>query len=383
MMKKSVLFALVVGLVIAVAMPVLAFTLEGAKGEKMYIGGLIVNDFGYWNRSKELTGTGSDQTQFISSVATYSQVRGSMEVGNTGMYWELGNGGSVTGGTGSGVGVNNYIETRKLYGWYKFGNCELRVGKDDRYVYTLSTASLLGMNNNFHVANLGWGAVYDSRNPQIRFTQNVSKQFGWQITLLQPNTYVDQTRTSYASLPAVAIKLNMNFGAISLYPAGLWQQVKWDKMPSGFDDNMTAWYVVLPVKVSMGGFTGIVQAGYGQNLNGVLALESAFHAYQRVNGAIKNATGLNGFVDLSYAFGPVAPHIYFGYDNAKNSDFYTSGDDNNTRTSYGIAINYTVTPNFYVVPEFTMYDYGKTPGVAGSPDIGKEWLGGLSFMFAF
>ena len=41
MMKKLGLLAFILGLVIAFAMPALAFTIEGAKGEKMYIGGTI------------------------------------------------------------------------------------------------------------------------------------------------------------------------------------------------------------------------------------------------------------------------------------------------------------------------------------------------------
>ena len=32
----------------------MAFTIDGAKGEKMYIGGTFMTDFGYWDRSKEL-----------------------------------------------------------------------------------------------------------------------------------------------------------------------------------------------------------------------------------------------------------------------------------------------------------------------------------------
>ena len=384
MMKKLALFALVVGLVIAFAMPVLAFTIEGAKGEKMYIGGLIQTDFGYWNRSKERTGSGDDNTQFITSVINSSRVRGSFEVGNVGGYWELGNGGEVTGPTGEGVGTTNYIETRKLYGWYKFGNCEFSAGKNDAYLFSLAAAPLMGLNNGLHVVGFGFGSVYDSRNPQIRFTQNVSKQFGYMITLLQPDTKVDQTRTSYATLPTAAVKLMMNFGAISLFPAGLIQQIKWDKMPSGYDDSMTSWIALLPVKVSMGGFTGTVQGGYGQNIQGMSITASAFHAYQRdAAGKIKNTRGLNGFLDLAYTFGPVTPHFYFGYDNAKNSDKWTVGDDSITRTMYGISVYYQMTPNFRVSPEFTMYDYGKIPGVASKPDIGKEWLGGLSFLFFF
>ena len=54
MMKKLGLLAFILGLVIAFAMPALAFTIEGAKGEKMYIGGTFMTDFGSWYRSKEL-----------------------------------------------------------------------------------------------------------------------------------------------------------------------------------------------------------------------------------------------------------------------------------------------------------------------------------------
>lgn len=383
MMKKLGLFALVMGLVMALALPAMAFTIEGAKGEKMYIGGYFQTDFGYWNRNKNLTGV-DDQTQFITSVINSSQVRGSFEVGNVGGYWELGNGGEVAGATGSGVGITNYIETRRLYGWYKFGNCEFRAGKDSGYIFTLAAAPLMGLNNDFHAVGFGFGAVYDTRNPQIRFTQEVSKQFGYRVTLLQPNVFVDQTRTSYATLPAVAVKLMMNFGVISLYPAGMIQQIRWDKIPSGYDDSMTSWIALLPVKVSMGGFTGTVQGGYGQNIQGMSGSAGPLHAYQRdATGKIKNTRALNGFVDLAYTFGQVTPHLYFGYDNAKNGDKWTAGDDNNTRMMYGISVYYQLTPNFRVSPEFTMYDYGKTPGVASKPDIGKEWLGGLSFLFYF
>ncbi len=377
------LLVLLPALVIAFALPAGAFTIDGAKGEKMYIGGFIKTDFGYWNRDKKLTGV-DDQTQFITSVTNNSRVRGSFEVGNVGGYWELGNGGEVTGTTGSGVGNTAYIETRKLFGWYKFGNCEIRAGKDDSYLYTINPFQNMGPNNNSHTGGYGWGGIYDTRNPQVRFTQNVSKAFGYALTLLQPNTFVDQTRTSYATLPAVAAKMTMNFGSVSLYPAGLYQQVKWDKMPGGFDDNMTTWFAILPVKVSAGGFTGLAQIGYGQNVNGALGTQSAFHLYLRdASGKVKNTTALNGFVDLAYAFGPVTPHIYFGYDKASNSDVWKTGDDNNTRTMVGIGINYKVADSFYVVPEFTMYDYGKKPNDAAKPDLGKEWLGGVQFQFVF
>ena len=89
---------------------------------------------------------------------------------------------------------------------------------------------------------------------------------------------------------------------------------------------------------------------------------------------------------MAYTFGPATPHLYFGYDNEKNSDIYgklPNSDDNNTRMMYGASINYMIAPQFYVIPEFTYYDYGKSPILANKPDIGKEWIGGVQFRFVF
>jgi len=142
---------------------------------------------------------------------------------------------------------------------------------------------------------------------------------------------------------------------------------------------------VLPVVVKAGAFTGTFQGMYGQNTGNVLALQSAYHNYQRApNGTIKNTQTLAGFFDLAFTAGPVTPHFYVGYDKAQNDDFY-GGDKYNNRMMYGVGVNWKVADNFYVVPEFTYYDYGKNPlvGVNNGKDLGKEWLGGVQFQFVF
>ena len=130
---------------------------------------------------------------------------------------------------------------------------------------------------------------------------------------------------------------------------------------------MTSWYGVLPVVVKVGGFTGTIQGGYGQNIPQTSSLWASSALQPITSGMlveqVKNTRYSNGFVDLAYTFGPATPHIYFGYDNAKNSDEWKVGDDNNTRLMYGASINYMITHNFFVIPEFTYYDYGKQPGV--------------------
>ena len=179
-----------------------------------------------------------------------------------------------------------------------------------------------------------------------------------------------------------AAKLRMNFGMVSLMPAAYLQYIKWNDLPGSVDDNMTSWGAVLPVVVKAGAFTGTFQAGWGLNMQSILGLQSAFHSYQRVNGAVKNTTGINGFFDLAFTAGAVTPHFYMGYDRAQNDDAYF-GDKYNDRLMAGVGVNWKITDNFYVVPEFTYYDYGKNVKLPNTPSLGKEWLGGVQFQFVF
>ncbi len=127
-MKKLTIFIVMIGVVIVLAMPALAFTIEGAKGEKMYIGGTFMTDFGLWNRSSELIAgkpgntSLSSRTEFIDNVPNNSTLHGTVEVGPTGMLWEF--------GMGENQNLKNvqtsYVETRLLYGWYNFGNCQIQ-----------------------------------------------------------------------------------------------------------------------------------------------------------------------------------------------------------------------------------------------------------------
>ena len=405
-MKKGLIFALVAVLAVAFAIPAFAFHVEGAKDSKFYFGGIALTDIGVWNRSKEFAGGwggNSDRTEFILSVPRHSRLRASVEQGSVGAFFELGMGRDLIaaheqGDAGSAAdkfGRNNYIETRKIYGWYKFGNCSIIAGKTDGSIWVAHPYQNLGFEHNNHVVGLGWGSVYDDRAAQVRFTQDFSKAFGWQISLIQPyvtdvnvpaptaaNPAATRNVDSYAQFPRVDVMFKMNFGPVSLMPGGSWQSVKFDNLPSGYDDSVQYWYVQLPVKVKAGAFAFTGQVGYGQNLI-VFPLQNSFHNYGRdAGGKVKNTTGLTAFADVAFTAGPVTPHFYIGYDKAENTDVYV-GDKYNTRMMYGVGVNWKIADNFYIVPEFTYYDYGKNARAAGNPDLGNEWLGGVQFQFVF
>jgi hypothetical protein len=50
---------------------------------------------------------------------------------------------------------------------------------------------------------------------------------------------------------------------------------------------------------------------------------------------------------------------------------------------YGVGVNWKIAESFYVVPEFTYYNYGKNLLNPQNPDLGTEWLGGVQFQFVF
>jgi hypothetical protein len=391
-MRKLGLCLLVLGLVVAFAIPAFAYTIEDGKGNKMMIGGTWMVDFGAWNKSKERTGLTSDNTQLMLNVPAHTSLRGFVESGNTGAFFEFGAGTAAA--VPAGTDASNFT-TRKMYGYYNFGNCNLLIGKNDGWLFSLVPQQRLGANI-LTVWDFGFGNFYDGRFTQIRFTQNVSKQFTYALSLVA-NQAVNTTwtasgattattRGSYAQIPTLAAKVSMNFGVVSLFPAAAWSQIKWDSLPGGYDDSATAYYAVLPVKVVAGPFTGLFQVGYGQNIGNMLnpGNENTYQVFQRLaNGQVKNTTAINGFVDLGWTIGPITPHVYFGYDNADNSDAWRTGDSNNRRLSYGAAVNYQISPNFMVSPELTFFDFGKAPNTAGSPDIGKDWMAGAQFVFAF
>jgi hypothetical protein len=406
-MRKLGVFLLVLGLVVAFAIPAFAWQQEDGKGGKFYLGGTWMTDFGWWDKSKERSGTNSEQTQFMMNIPAHTNFRGFVEVGGAGGFFELG----VGTGAGQVTGVeSSNVTIRKMYGYYNFGNCQFLAGKTDGWIWSLVPQQRLGANL-LTVWDFGFGNFYDGRFSQLRFTQNINKQFSYAISLVANQAATDtlvpagnktvtatdgsavtvpftaaKTSGSYAQFPVVAGKLTMNFGVVSLYPAAAWSRIKWDNLPGGWDGDLDSWYAVLPVKVVAGPFTGLFQFGYGQNFTTLLNPGNAnsFQTYKRTaSGLIKNTTGMNGFFDLGWTIGPVTPHFYAGFDQADNSDIYKNGDSYNRRYSIGGAVNYNVTANFMISPEFTWFDFGKTPGIANAPDIGKDWMAGIQFVFAF
>ena len=437
MMKKLGVLGLVIGLVMVFALPASAVTV-GDKNGSITIGGWFTLDTLYKGVDKNFqtyvaspTGGGKDKTMWVEDVPFWSFMYVMLNVGPFKGYAEIATsvsreynnyqgisysgstaGTSLNTGVGSSTNVADFLTDSRWYGAYTFGNCELQVGKNDGWLvssgYGVYPTSTLGYSAGAttHVALIGWGWQYDGKNANIRFKQDISKMFGYQIALVDTGTYGETwtptgatsatIRQSYASYPTIAAKIMLNFGPVALYPAAAYQHVTWDALPAGYTDNMTSWTVLLPLIAKFGPFTGTMQLSYGMNTGGptsgnvLMRGQNANTGYLRnASGGLLDTTNITGYFEAGFTFGPVTPHIWYSFDWAQNDKWknIATANDYYQRTTYGINAYYKVSNNFLIVPEVAFYDYGTNPGYSADSgykfDIGKEWLAGIHFRFNF
>ena len=260
MMKKLGMFAFVMALVVAFALPAFAYTVEGAKGERFTFGGQFITDFGWRNTDKayntfaDPTNGPGDRTEFFAVLSQSSALIGNLVVGDVSATWVIATQSSLQ---GSNLEVNaTSFQNQKdndiidvFYGSYTFGNSYVLAGKIGSTFTTWVSPAVMGYTGGTgtHINSIGYGAIYDNKFPQVRFGQNISKMFQYYVALVSPGTYISDptagatgTRLSYAQYPAIAAKVTLNFGSVIVIPGAMYQQVKWDALPAGWNDSFSS-----------------------------------------------------------------------------------------------------------------------------------------------
>jgi hypothetical protein len=444
MMKKLGMFALVMALVVAFALPAFAYTVEGAKGERFTMGGTLRYDFGYRNIDKDrstwvpdaMTPPGQDRTYFFNGISTSTSLYVSFTVGDISGYANIftyvspgyyhaysdnrvmgpttvNSAYSINNSSGSFKDQNNNAAFDLVYGTYKFGDMQLQAGRLPALTVVQVPNPGLGYltETGGHINAISYGYIYENKVPALRFTHYVNKMINYSFQLSMPSVFGEDANTaaapatgtpqtvnmpsnftlrdSYAQYPRIGGRIGINVGPASINPGFGYEQIKWDGLPAGWTDSMTAWFVRVPVRLTFGPFVALLEGLYGQNLGGrtsnqqtMVSSESADSMYKRnAAGTILDANSLNLWADFAYTIGPVTPHLYAGFATYYNDKAFTTGQKDTTRTFYGINAPYNITPNFRVVPEFSLYDLGKVQ--ANGAKLGVDWLLGVQFQFNF
>lgn len=370
-MRKFI--AIMMALVALVAFSSSAMAFESKLGAR------VLTDIGYLAQDEELTNSGSSKTDMFFKVQGWSYLRADFTSDDktTGMRAEFGMGNSTDGSTS--------IGTRHIYGWYKSGAMEVRIGNTSPFFGNI----LVGAGSAL-VGDKGWGGLegygftYTGRRPLVNFYYTAGQiQAGLGLS---SNTYTDDVQAAagdgvdaYFYWPRTDVFFKWANDSFGIAPAAFVVQTRWDGGEKNSDDTLLAWAVELPVSFTAGGFTAQAQIFYGVNgANEYVSFTD--NTAVGIGGVIEDTTQLGGFIKLAFATGPW--NFTGGVSYLKTENDTWEGFKNDSKDVYSayIGAHYQVNDHIKIYPELAYFNNGET---LDGENVGDEWMLGAQIRFTF
>jgi hypothetical protein len=380
-MKKLFILSLAAAFVVALSMPAWAWV--GA--DQVQFGARINQEIGWQSKSKEQTVNGEDdinRSYLKTNSNSYLRLKFMSKDKSQGAMVELGV------GSGSALGSNT-ISTRHAYGWYKVGNCTLTVGHTDNWVGNTFWGAQKLQAETHSGDILGWGKAWAPRRAQVQLKYAAGKMATLMFALARPAKDGTPTNAStagmdkYYQIPQLEVAVQLKGKTWAVIPSAVWYQARFDKTPSGYDDTVTSWGLILPFNVAFGAFSVMGEIHYGQNPNNIWSGYGEGTAYMKASGSVEDSKNVGGFLQLGYKVGKSTIHVGAGMESFTNDAWKSDAgykDDNVTRKMYWISVPTKIGQNLWLYPEFDYYDYDQN---LNDVDKGNEWVLGLLFRFLF
>lgn len=286
-------------------------------------------------------------------------------------------GGKIELGLGTGTGVS----VRHAYGTEKFNFGTVLVGQTENpyYLFSASVAKDDGVNN-------GYGALWDTRTPQIKLTLNN----GFYVAAMMPTTYSTSTTTALDTgatenyLPKMNVGYEGKAGNFA-YGAGVVgqtykQTVAYAAGPpvvAAANDTVTSLLGYFHGKLTAGAAAMQFNLGVGQNIGDMGFMNANATPTNRFT-AGKDTTTIEGYVQGSYTLSPMLGlNAGVGYVQDDNDSFLNK--DN--RMMMFVNTNITVAKGFVVTPELAYFD--QLDQAATNVKGDKEYLVGARWMMNF
>ena len=245
---------------------------------------------------------------------------------------------------------------------YKFDAGTLLVGQDYNKYWVPSARVFAGDD-----PNNGYGALYDGRQPQLRFTL----ANGIYVAAIKPA--VNGSSTLAIKLPKLNVGYdgaagNVKFGGGAAYQTYTDKTIKKDVSTYLLYAKLGAVFGPAEIRGNL---------GYGQNL-GNAGFTNTTNAANATNGMYsgatdKDATTISGYVQGSFTVSPsLKLNAIYGYTSSDRDDFKKADASSSTT----LNANITVAKNFTITPEITIIDNMKdSAGVKQAKDtfIGARW----------
>jgi len=256
---------------------------------------------------------------------------------------------------------------------------------------------------NFDNANIGFGCLYFSRNPQIRYTY-AGEAFTVKVAIEDNDPDVDLAPTAADYLaesftPMFQASVSFNpLENVSLTPSGFYQAYDLTGVAPGTSDvDIDSFGFALDgtvdfdiARISFEGWIGqnlgVAAAGFDSRPDGTI--DAGVPVPDLVGTDVEDVTSWGGFVQLTFRFEPAILNLGGGY---QQSDVEVKPgvgfEDDVTSAAYFINVLYNLTDNFYIQPEILYQDYGNAADPnefgAGDNDIGSDIFAGVHFQADF
>lgn len=253
--------------------------------------------------------------------------------------------GAVGGQFEVGTGVN----TRLLFGTYKFDGGQLLIGQT--YTpYTAFANQAYGADNGF----IGYGALYDGRQPQIK----VSFDNGFYVAGI---TNAGTAAGTDVTLPKLAVGYK---GAADSFSYGA--NIAYQTYEDAAEDDIMSYLASFNGKLDMNPATLSFNLAYGQN-----ATEFGISGTEVAVTATEDTTFMAGYAQVAFkANDNNTITAGVGYASEDNDDYAQKAE----RLSYFIQDSITLAPGFYVVPEISFFDdEDETGAKEKSFHVGAKW----------
>ena len=402
-MKKLFVIGMAVLLLVVFTMPAMA---------KVKVGGIIFTDFYYLDRDKnnaKMRGVGTGTDSFTNTTIQVPNItrlyaRWTNE-DNVGAYIEMSLGLAASGTVSGAYDLDNTAGLRHAYGWWDVNPMfQIMAGKSTSPFSVLNPSQLLGTRSgSVNIIGVGYGDFYSGRFAQVRGTFRFGKVARLEIALVDPNgtsIYKDygpwQTYTTNTKIPRIDIGVPIYLGPVHLYPSFLWQKRTVDNAtPVGMDNSIDTIVGSLGAKAGFGPFGVAAEVNYGQNWGNTMALIGSCRPAQ-ISGAflntasnqIENADTYSFWLDFSYKFGPITPHLMYGQMKTKTKAMNAANTglvDRDAKTQmFGLSVPISLAKSFSIRPEIMWYDDGDD-AISGqaSEDLGKYAIYGVQFQITF
>jgi len=310
-----------------------------------------------------------DDSDLVMPLGNFSRFGAKFQTGDISGHVELGLKGDA-----------EAVYHRLLYGKWDFGGGTLLVGQDYNPYTQISAqiapravgGNLTDLENYF----IGYGALWDSRQPQIR----LNMENGFYASLIQPEAEVDPAVDTDVTLPKICVGYKFDLEGVSLNPGFAYNTVEYEIDALDWSEDIDSYLLYVNGKTALGAADLKFSLHYGQNLGDFGLWNRGDTAYAHVDlatGDVEDSDCYGGYIQAAFKLDPATITIGYGYVQAEND---LAGDDADEQSSYFINAKYPIADTFFVVPEFSMYDGMEDEDGNDDPDM---WTLGLMWQMDF